>query len=193
VSISSDVKRAVDETLRTLGGLDVVVNNAGVEVVSTLLDLTEEAWARINAVNVNGVLFGIQHGAPAILSSGGGAIVNVASIMGLGGCGLLGAYCATKAAVISLSRTAAVELRDAGVRVNALCPTFAPTAMVARGGPLLEAALGTSLEPVLAHVQGRLSTVREIAEAASFLASDRASFINGAAFTVDNALTARLI
>jgi NAD(P)-dependent dehydrogenase (short-subunit alcohol dehydrogenase family) len=86
-----------------------------------------------------------------------------------------------------------VELRDAGVRVNALCPTFAPTAMVARGGPLLEAALGTSLEPVLAHVQGRLSTVREIADAAAFLASDRASFINGAAFTVDNALTARLI
>jgi NAD(P)-dependent dehydrogenase (short-subunit alcohol dehydrogenase family) len=193
VRVAADVERAVQATIEAFGGIDTLVNNAGIAVVAPLVELTEEDLDRIIAINLKGVLFGIKYGAPAIIGSGGGAIVNVASVAGLGAIPLIGSYCATKAAVISFTATAACELREAGVRVNAVCPTFAPTAMVAQGAPLIEAALGTSLEPVFAHFQGRLSTTREIAETVAFLASDRASFINGAALPVDNAFTARLI
>lgn len=135
VTVPGDMEAAVAAMVRAFGGVDIVVNNAGVENVATLVHLTEDDLDRILAVNVKGVAFGIKYGAPAIIASGGGAIVNMASVMGLGGCPLLGAYCATQAAVVSLTRTAAVELRDSGVRVNAVCPTFAATAMVARGAP----------------------------------------------------------
>ncbi|HLF41772.1 MAG TPA: SDR family NAD(P)-dependent oxidoreductase [Acidimicrobiia bacterium] len=193
VTVAADVEAAVAATVDAFGGIDIVVNNAGIENIAALVDLKEEDLDRILAVNVKGVYFGIKYGAPAIIASGGGAIVNMASVMGLGGCPLLGAYCATKAAVISLTQTAAVELRDHGVRVNAVCPTFAPTAMVARGAPILEAALGQPLEPILAQVQGRLVTTREVADAVAFLASNRSSFVNGIAFPVDNAMSSRLL
>lgn len=193
VTVSADVERAVQATVEAFGGIDIVVNNPGIAVVSTLVDLTEEDLDRILAVNLKGVFFGIKHGAPAIIGSGGGAIVNIASVAGLGAIPLLGAYNATKAGVVSLTQTAAVELRDAGVRVNAVCPTFVWTDMVAQGAPQIEALSGMSFEPIIQHVQGRLGTTREVAEAVAFLASDRASFITGVAFPVDNAMTARLI
>jgi NAD(P)-dependent dehydrogenase (short-subunit alcohol dehydrogenase family) len=193
VTVAGDVENAVKATVDAFGGIDTVVNNAGIAVIASLVDLTEEDLDRIMAINFKGVFFGIKYGAPAIIASGGGSIVNVASIMGLGGCPLVGSYCASKAGVISLTQTAAVELRDAGVRVNAICPTFAPTAMVAEGVPVIEEALGQSFEPVLEHYQGRLSTTREIAETVAFLASDRASFMSGTALPVDNGFTARLI
>jgi NAD(P)-dependent dehydrogenase (short-subunit alcohol dehydrogenase family) len=193
VSRSSDVQAAIAATVEAFGGIDVVVNNAGIETVSTLLDLTEEELDRILAVNLKGVFFGIKYGAPAIIASGGGSIVNMASVAGLGGFGLLGAYCASKHGVMGLTRVAAIELRDAGVRVNAVCPTFLETEMVARGAPIIEAALQVEFGPVIQHFQGRLGTPREAAEACAFLASERASFINGVAFAVDNALTARLL
>jgi NAD(P)-dependent dehydrogenase (short-subunit alcohol dehydrogenase family) len=193
VSISADVKRAVDEVVSTFGGIDIVVSNAGIEQIAPLTEHTESDWDKIFAVNVKSVLFGVQHGAPAIIASGGGNIVNMASVAGLNGCPLFGAYAASKAAVVSITRTAALELRSAGVRVNAVCPAFLATEMVARAIPQLEAGLGGSLEPIVEAIQGRIGTPREAAEVVAFLASDRASFVNGAAYTCDNALTARLI
>jgi NAD(P)-dependent dehydrogenase (short-subunit alcohol dehydrogenase family) len=193
VSVASDVQAAIQATVDAFGGIDVVVNNAGIVHNYSLLDETEEDFDRIIAVNQKGVFFGIKYGAPAIIASGGGAIINMSSVAGLGGAPLFGAYAATKHAVIGLTRTAAVELRDAGVRVNAVCPGLAETQMTAELAPVVEAALGASLMPVVAAMQGRLVKPSEVAEAVAFLASDRASFITGVALAVDNTMTARLI
>jgi NAD(P)-dependent dehydrogenase (short-subunit alcohol dehydrogenase family) len=193
VSVASDVQAAIQATVDAFGGIDVVVNNAGIVHNYSLLDETEEDFDRIIAVNQKGVFFGIKYGAPAIIASGGGAIINMSSVAGLGGAPLFGAYAATKHAVIGLTRTAAVELRDAGVRVNAVCPGLAETQMTAELAPVVEAALGASLMPVVAAMQGRLVQPSEVAEAVAFLASDRASFITGVALPVDNTMTARLI
>jgi NAD(P)-dependent dehydrogenase (short-subunit alcohol dehydrogenase family) len=193
VSVASDVQAAIQATVDAFGGIDVIVNNAGIVHNYSLLDETEEDFDKIIAVNQKGVFFGIKYGAPAIIASGGGAIVNMSSVAGLGGAPLFGAYAATKHAVIGLTRTAAIELRDAGVRVNAVCPGLAETQMTAELTPVVEAALGASLTPVVQAMQGRLVQPLEVAEAVAFLASDRASFITGAALAVDNTMTARLI
>jgi NAD(P)-dependent dehydrogenase (short-subunit alcohol dehydrogenase family) len=193
VSVAADIQAAVDATVDAFGGLDILVSNAGIEQVCSLAEHPEADFDRIVAVNVKSVLFGIQIGGPAIVRTGGGAIVNMSSVAGLGGCPMFGAYSATKAAVVSLTQTAALEFRGTGLRVNAVCPAFLQTEMVARAAPKLEAAFGIPLDGVIAQIQERLGTAREVATAVAYLASDEASFINGVAFPVDNALTARLI
>ncbi|HEV7466479.1 MAG TPA: SDR family oxidoreductase [Candidatus Dormibacteraeota bacterium] len=193
VSNGEDVRRAIDAATSAFGGLDVLVSNAGIEQVVSLLDHEEKDFDRILEVNVKSVWFGIKYGAPAIIASGGGNIVNMSSAAGLNGCAMFGAYAATKAAVVSLTRTAAAELRDAGVRVNCVCPAFLDTPMVTeRAFPPLAAAFG-DLAPILQAKQGRLGTPREAAQAVLFLATDRASFISGAHITVDNVLSERLL
>lgn len=193
VTVSADVEQAVAKTVEVLGGIDILVSNAGIEQNYPLTDHPEDEFKQIFDVNVNSVFYGLKYGAPAIIASGGGCIVNMASAAALGGVPLFGAYGATKAAVVSLSQTAAVELRDAGVRVNAVCPAFIGTAMVARLTPIVQGYLGTDIGPIVEHFQGRLGTTREVAEVIAFLASDRASFVNGVAFAIDNALTERLL
>jgi NAD(P)-dependent dehydrogenase (short-subunit alcohol dehydrogenase family) len=193
VSKSSDVQAAIQATVDAFGGIDILVNNAGVVENFSLLDHSEEGFDRLVAINQKGVFLGIKYGAPAIIASGGGAIVNISSVAGLGGAPFFGVYAGTKHAVIGLTRTAAIELRDAGVRVNAVCPGIAETEMTVEYAPVVEAALGASLQPVLEAMQGRMVRPDEVAQVVSFLASDRASFISGAAVPVDNTMTGRLI
>jgi NAD(P)-dependent dehydrogenase (short-subunit alcohol dehydrogenase family) len=198
VTVSADVQAAIKATTEAFGGIDTLVNNAGIEQIGPIVEHSEEDFEKIFAVNVRGVFLGIKYGAPAIIGSGGGSIVNMSSVAGLGGPAFFGIYGATKAAVVSLTQTSAVELRDFGVRVNALCPAFIATPMVvdrAIGtlGPIVEAALNRPLETVLHDIQGRLGEPDEVAEVAAFLASDRASFVSGAAVPIDNTLIARLI
>jgi NAD(P)-dependent dehydrogenase (short-subunit alcohol dehydrogenase family) len=114
-------------------------------------------------------------------------------VAGLDGVPLLGAYCASKAAVIRLTQTAAIELREAGIRVNAICPSFIQTEMVDRLVAPFEAATGANFDDLAAQAQGRLGTPEEVAEMAAFLASDDASFINGSYYILDNALTASVL
>jgi NAD(P)-dependent dehydrogenase (short-subunit alcohol dehydrogenase family) len=193
VSKASDVQGAIAATQKAFGGIDVLVSNAGIEQVVSLVEHEESDFDRIFDVNVKSVWFGIKYGAPAIIASGGGNIVNMASVAGIGGCPMFGAYAATKAAVVSLTRTAAAELRDTGVRVNCVCPAFLDTPMVTdRAFGKLSAVFG-DLGPILQAKQGRLGTPREAAQACLFLASDRASFINGHHVVVDNVLSARLL
>jgi NAD(P)-dependent dehydrogenase (short-subunit alcohol dehydrogenase family) len=196
VADPAEVERAVHATVEVFGGVDVVVNNAGIEVIARLAEMDEADFDRIVAVNLKGVWLGIKYGAPAIAASGGGAIVNMSSVAGLGGWPGVGAYCATKAGVISLTQTAALEWRDAGVRVNAVCPAFIDTPMVERAivqvGPILEADLGLGGDRILHNVQRRLGVPTEVAEGVAYLASDAASFVSGIALPIDNAFTARL-
>ncbi|BBY58668.1 hypothetical protein MSAR_18040 [Mycolicibacterium sarraceniae] len=119
--------------------------------------------------------------------------MNIASIAGIGGSPLLGSYCATKAALIQLTRVAAVELRSVGVRVNAVCPGFVDTAMVDRLRPDFEEATQIPFADLVAMKQGRLGTPEDIAEVTAFLASDKAGWITGSHYVLDGGLTASLV
>lgn len=192
VTDESQVQGAVRQAVDLLGGLDVLVNNAGIEVSSPLLQQSTESFDKIYAVNVRGPFVAMKAAIGHLIESKGN-VVNIASIAGIGGSPLLGSYCATKAALIQLTRVAAVEMRPTGVRVNAVCPGFADTAMVERLVPDFEAATQIPFGDLVAMKQGRLGTPEDIAEVAAFLASDRASWITGSHYVLDGGLTASLV
>ncbi|CCQ13598.1 putative oxidoreductase [Rhodococcus sp. AW25M09] len=192
VTDEASVVEAIAAAEGLLGGIDVLVNNAGIEVAAPLAEQSTESFDRIFAVNVRGPFVATKAAVPALKRSGGN-IVNIASIAGTGGSPLLGSYCATKAALIQLTRVAAVELRASGIRVNAVCPGFADTTMVDRLRPEFEAATAVPFGDLVAAQQGRLGTAKDIAEVACFLASDRASWVTGSHYVLDGGLTASLI
>ena len=192
VTSAEDVQRAIAATVEAFGGLDVMVNNAGIEIGKPIPEVSDEEFARLFDVNVTGVFHGIKYAIPALAQTRGN-IINMSSLAGLGGVPLLGPYCGSKAAVIRLTQTAAVELRPAGIRVNALCPAFIRTEMVERLIAPFEAATGANFDDLAAQAQGRLGTPEEVAEVAAFLASDDASFVTGAAYILDNALSASVL
>jgi len=192
VTSESQVAAAVQTTVDHLGGLDIAVNNAGIEIGKPLVEQTEAEFDRLMSINVKGVFFGIKHEALAMIAGGGGNIINMASVAGLGGCPLLSTYCASKAAVLRLTETAAIELRPAGIRVNAVCPSFIRTEMVARLVSPFEGATGASFDDVIAAKQQRLGTPEEVAEMVAFLASDDARFVTGAHYVLDGGLTGSL-
>jgi NAD(P)-dependent dehydrogenase (short-subunit alcohol dehydrogenase family) len=188
VTKPADVQAAIERTVEAFGGLDVLVNNAGIEIGKPLHEHSDEEFTHLFAVNVNGVFYGMKYGLPALAASKG-CIVNMASVAGIGGAPLLGAYCGSKAAVVNMTRVAAIELREAGIRVNAICPSFIDTEMVERLVQPFEAATGAEFGDVVAMKQGRLGTATEVAEVAAFLASDDASFVTGSSYILDNGLT----
>lgn len=192
VSRSGDVKALVDQTVETFGGLDVAVNNAGVEgLLANTADYEEDAFDKVISINLKGVWLGMKYEIPKLLERGGGAIVNTASILGTVAFPTAAAYTASKHAVIGLTKVAALEYAAEAIRINAVCPGFIETPMVmdrglvARENPeVLEQLI--NLEPVK-----RLGKPEEIAEAILFLSSDAASFVNGHALLVDGAYTAQ--
>jgi NAD(P)-dependent dehydrogenase (short-subunit alcohol dehydrogenase family) len=192
VTKPAEVKAMIEAAVQALGGLDVLVNNAGIEIAKPMVDQTDEEFARTLDVNVNGTFYCMKYAVPALAESKG-SIVNISSAAGLGGVPLLAAYCASKGAVIRLTQTAATELRQAGIRVNAVCPSFAPTEMVERMVAPIEAATGAKMEDLIALKQGRWCTPEEIAEAVAFLASDDATFVTGSSYILDNALSAAVL
>lgn len=193
VTSADDWKRTVQATQDAFGGLDLLVNNAGVEIVKPLFDQTEEEFSRLMAINVNGVFLGMKHSLAPLAASGKGVIVNMSSLAGIGGAPLFGSYAASKAAVIQLTRVAAVELRATGIRVNAVCPGFVGTAMVDRLIPAVEAAVGVPFSALVALKQTRLGTAEEVAEMVAFLASDDASWTNGSHYLLDGGLSGGLL
>ncbi|HEU0202190.1 MAG TPA: SDR family oxidoreductase [Burkholderiaceae bacterium] len=193
VTSSEDVSRAVRATGDAFGGMDTLVNNAGIEIVKPLFDQTEAEFTRLLDINVKGVFLGMKHSIAALAASGRGAIVNMSSLAGIGGAPLFGSYCASKAAVIQLTRVAAIELRPAGIRVNAVCPGFIGTKMVERLIPTVEAAVGVPFDALVAAKQTRLGTAEEVAEMTAFLASDDAGWTTGAHYVLDGGLSASLL
>lgn len=189
VTKASEVQGAIATTAEAFGGLDVMINNAGIEIAAPVPETDDEDFERLFAINVRGVFYGIKYAVPELAKTQG-TIINMASAAGIAGVPLLGAYSATKAAVIRLTQTSAVELRELGIRVNALCPAFINTEMVDRLVGPFEAATGVEFGALTQQAQGRLGTPEEVAELAAFLASDEASFVNGAHYILDNALVA---
>ena len=177
----------VERTVATLGRLDVLVSNAFATSVGPIERFGLEAWTRTLEVTLTATFTGLRAVTPVMRAQGGGAVVNVASISGLGGDRGLAAYNAAKAGVINLTRTAALELAPAGIRVNAVCPGLIATPALARA---LRAAPEREARARAAVPVGRFGRPEEVARAILFLASDEASYITGTTLVVDGGLTA---
>ncbi|GAB4002077.1 SDR family NAD(P)-dependent oxidoreductase [Nocardioides ultimimeridianus] len=189
------VEALVATTVATHGGLHIMVPNAGVAGVGPLVTMDLAEWRRVTSVNLDGVFLSIRYAAPAIIASGGGSIVAVASVTATAGTPLVGPYAAAKAGVVNLAKTAATELRDHGVRVNAVLPGFVETPLVTGQVEAFESALGLpsgGFAGLIAQKQGRFGTIQEVANAVAFLASDEASFCNGSGLVLDGGLDAGL-
>ena len=181
VTSPPDWHRAVGAATERHGGLDVLVNNAGIIHVNPLVDETLEDWNALLAVNVTGVLLGMQAAIPALRARGGGSIVNISSIFGLAGASGYVAYCASKAAVVGMTRTAALEHATDAIRVNAVCPGGVRTSMSEEEGSGV-----VPLTPM-----GRRADVREISGTVLYLASDDSTFVTGTEIVVDGGYLAR--
>jgi NAD(P)-dependent dehydrogenase (short-subunit alcohol dehydrogenase family) len=187
------VQRLVADTVSRHGGLDVMVACAGVATVTPLAQMALAEWREVMSVDLDGVFLCTKHAGIAMASGGGGSIINIASIKAFGGAPATGPYGAAKAGVVSLTKTAALEFRAQGVRVNAICPGWLDTDMVNDHKAELEAVLGVSFDDYIAHLQGRLGEPDEVAGLAVFLASERSRFCSGSAYVVDGGATASLV
>ena len=179
ISDGGECVGAVRRALSVLGGADVLVNCAGIAEFSLFQDITDEMWDRYLAVNLGGARNAIRAVLPHMLSEKSGAIVNISSIWGLRGASCEVAYACTKAAIIALTRSLAMELAPSGIRVNCVAPGVIDTDMVQVLGQetLRDLAEQTPL--------GRLGTPEDIAHAVAFLASEKASFITGQVLGAD--------
>ena len=189
---TAQVRAAMEETIAAFGGLDILVNNAGIEIGAPVTETDEDDFARLLDINVTGV-HRCTRAAVGALAESGGNIVNIASVAGLGGAPLLGAYCASKGGVVRYTEVCAIELRQAGVRVNAVCPAFINTDMVKRLAPKVAALVGLDFGDVVEIKQGRYGTLEEVAEVTAFLASDEASWTTGAHYVLDGGLMGSLL
>jgi NAD(P)-dependent dehydrogenase (short-subunit alcohol dehydrogenase family) len=186
VTLEADVAALFEAALAEFGKVDAVLNVAGIGESTPLTDFTAEAYDKVMDVDLRGVLLGMKYGIPAMLQSGGGAIVNWSSIGGLNASPGTSVYSAAKAGVIAVTKAAAVEYGDRGIRANAVCPGIIMTEIMGASGAahfpemLTKSALGRAGQP------------DEVAEVAAFLCSDKASFVSGAIIPVDGAWSARL-
>ena len=187
VADATSVEAMVRFALETYGRLDVAVNNAGVggEAKPTG-EYSIESWDRVIDVNLNGVFYGMRYEIPAMLQSGGGAIVNMASILGSVGFATSSAYVAAKHGVLGLTKSAALEYATQGVRVTSVGPGFISTPLIASN---MDEAAQKAISDL--HAMKRLGKAEEVAALVCFLASDAASFITGSYHVVDGGYTAQ--
>ena len=190
VTQAGDCRRAVEQTAAELGGLDVLFNNAGIIRRATVVDADEADWDRVMAVNLKSVFLMSKAAVPLMAAAGGGAIVNTASGWGLVGGQKAAVYCASKGAVVLLTKAMALDHGPQGIRVNCICPGDTDTAMLRQEAAQLGEPVDRFLADSAQRPLGRLGRPEEIAQAALYLASDAASFITGAALAVDGGGTA---
>jgi NAD(P)-dependent dehydrogenase (short-subunit alcohol dehydrogenase family) len=191
VSRSSDVELLMSNVEGRFGGLDILVNNAAVQIMGTLTETSEVDWDTMHSVNLKGVFLGCKYAIPIMLRKGKGVIVNVASVLGIVGDPDLAAYCAAKGGILALTRAAALEYGPKGVRLNSICPGDVDTDMV-------KEFLNAKADPVAAreainasYALRRIASPDEVARCIGFLASDESSFMTGATLIVDGGLTVK--
>jgi NAD(P)-dependent dehydrogenase (short-subunit alcohol dehydrogenase family) len=180
-------EKLVDDTVKAYGGLHVAVNNAGIAgPLKPTAEYPIDGWDKVISINLSGVFYGLRYQIGAMLRSGGGSIVNVASILGKTATKNSPAYVAAKHGVVGLTKAAALEYADRKIRVNSIGPGYIVT-------PLITQALDEETMKALVglHPLGRLGTVEEVAELALWLNSDKASFVTGAYYNVDGGYLAQ--
>jgi NAD(P)-dependent dehydrogenase (short-subunit alcohol dehydrogenase family) len=189
VSKASEVQAMVTKAVEIYGRLDCAYNNAGVVVTPRLTpDTTEEDWDRVISVNLKGVWLCMKYEIPQMLKQGNGAIVNASSMLGMIGLAKRSAYAASKHGVVGLTKVAALEYANAGIRVNAICPAVVRT-------PLVESIIASDPDAETQLISmipmERLGTLEEMAEVVVWLCSDASSFVTGHAMLVDGGAVAR--
>jgi meso-butanediol dehydrogenase / (S,S)-butanediol dehydrogenase / diacetyl reductase len=185
VSQQGDIDRILGETAAYFGGLDVLVNNAGILHIGTAEEITEEQWDQTFNINVRGLWLLSRSVLPYMRKAGGGSIINVASVLGINGARKRAAYASSKGAVVLLTKCMAVDYGHENIRVNALCPSFVETdltAEVIRKAPDPNA---VRAERISVHPMRRLGQPEDMAGLAVFLASDESSWVTGAVLPVD--------
>jgi NAD(P)-dependent dehydrogenase (short-subunit alcohol dehydrogenase family) len=189
VTKALEVQAMVRQTVEAYGRIDAAHNNAGVEsLIMTTADCSEDNWDRVVGINLKGVWLCMKYEIPPMVDQGGGVIINTSSVVGLVGQRDIAPYVASKHGVIGLTKTAALENAQFGLRVNAVCPAIVSTPMLDRftlGDPEIIADL------VAMYPLGRLATPEDVAEAVVWLCSDAASYINGHALVVDGGFSAQ--
>ncbi len=185
----AQVKKLMARAKRSFGRIDILCNNAGIELLKPMTETTEEDWERVLQTNLKGVFLVSKHAIPEMIKSGGGAIVNIASQLGIVGLENYTAYSASKGGVVLLTKSMALEYARQNIRVNCICPGPIQTPMLERE-LLIEPDRGVARK-MWAQRQpiGRVGLPQEIAQAALFLASERSSFVVGHALVVDGGYT----
>jgi len=186
VTSESDWKTAVDTALNNYGKLNIVVNNAGILSLTGVEETTLETWNRVLAINATGVFLGMKNSIAALRKSGGGSIINISSIWGITGVGASIAYQASKGAVRTMTKSAAMQYAKEGIRVNSVHPGIITTPMVTEGVPDEMRQMIVAATPM-----GREGQPEEVANVVLFLASDEASFVTGVEYLVDGGYIAQ--
>lgn len=187
---AEDCQKAVETTIEAFGQLSILVNNAGTIYRATVVDTTEEQWDDTMDTNVKGAYLMSKHAIPWMMKNGGGVIINIASYYGLVGGKEAAAYCASKGAMVLLTKAMALDHAAQNIRVNCICPGSVDTPMLKQemeelGGVEKLRSLFEAKHPL-----GRICSPEEVAKAALFLASDDSSFVTGSSLVIDGGITA---
>jgi NAD(P)-dependent dehydrogenase (short-subunit alcohol dehydrogenase family) len=185
VSRTDDCQRTVKQTIEELGGLNILINNAGMIRRASVLETGEAEWDRIMAVNVKSVFLLSKYAIPHLARSGNGVIVNIASGWGLVGGRKAAAYCASKGAVVLLTKAMAIDHGKDKIRINCICPGDTDTPLLHGEATQLGEPIGSFLEQAAKRPLRRVGRPEDIAQAALYLASDASSFVTGASLVVD--------
>lgn len=185
VSSEPDIERVVATTVERFGGVDVVFNNAGIIRRTTALDISVEEWDKVFGVNVRGIYLMCKHTIPVMAARGGGSVINTGSGWGLKGGGTALSYCASKGAVVNMTRALAIDHGPQNIRVNSVNPGDTDTNMLRNEAAQLGEDETAFLTESSDRPLGRMGTPDEIAEAVLWLASDASSYVTGAALVVD--------
>ena len=191
VTQAADFEALVDSAVSEWDGLDVMVNNAGVGIAATVVDATEEDYDKMMDVCVRGTYLGMKYAIPAIRDSGGGSVINMSSVAALVGLNDRAIYCAAKGAILSMTRAAAIDHIEEGVRVNCIAPGTVDTPWIARITSTYDDPEEARATMQARQPHNRFVTPEEIAAMAAYLASDEAGSSIGACMTVDGGITAR--
>jgi len=185
VSQQRDIDRILSETIKHFGGLNVLVNNAGILHIGTAEQITEEQWDETFSINVRGLWLLSRSVLPHMRKSGGGSIINIASVLGINGARNRASYAPSKGAVILLTKCMAIDHGHENIRVNAICPSFVETDLTAEVMRKAADPDAVRRERISVHPAGRLGQPKDIAGMAVYLASDESAWVTGAALPVD--------
>ena len=195
VTSSDDMRRLVAFTVENYGGVDILVNSAGVQRYGTVVETEEQVWDEVLAINLKGIYLASKHAIPEMRERGGGAIVNLSSVQAFASQKGVAAYTASKGGINALTRAMALDHAEENIRVNAVCPGSVDTPMLRWAADLFKGEK-TAEETVEGfgkmHPLGRVARPEEVAEVISFLASPKASFVTGGEYKVDGGLLAAL-